>query len=113
MKRLEEVVEQIEALQRSDLDAWISEELIAPDEDAGAVVFSEMEYARIRLICTLRYELEIEADTLPVVLSLVDQLYQTRQHLLKLTAAVTAQDNSVQTAILAAIGGGGKIDEER
>lgn len=113
MKRLEEVVEQIEALQRSDLDAWISEELIAPHEDAGTVVFSEMECARIRLICTLRYELEIEADTLPVVLSLVDQLYQTRQHLLKLTAAVAAQNNSVQTAILAAIGGGGKIDEER
>lgn len=103
MKRVEEIVEQIEALQRSDLDVWISEELISPQEDGGAMVFSEMEFARIRLICTLRYELEIEAETLPVVLSLVDQLYQTRQQLLRLTAAVTAQDVSVQTAILTAI----------
>lgn len=103
MKRVEEVVEQIDELERSDLDAWISAELIQPHEEAGALVFSEMECARIRLICSLRYELEIDAETLPVVLSLVDQLYRTRQHLLKLTAAVAAQDKPVQMAILAAI----------
>lgn len=111
MKRVEEIVEQIEALQRSDLDVWISEELISSQEDAGALVFSEMECARIRLICSLRYELEIDADTLPVIMSLVDQLYQTRQQLLRLTAAVAAQDKSVQMEILTAIERGG-IDGE-
>ena len=62
-----------------------------------------MECARVRLICTLHYELEIEAETLPVVLSLVDQLYDTRQRLLSLTAALAAQDKAVQTAIIAAM----------
>ena len=62
-----------------------------------------MECARIRLICTLRYELEIDAGTLPVVLSLIDQLYDTRQRLLSLTAAVAAQDKAVQAAIISAI----------
>jgi chaperone modulatory protein CbpM len=38
------------------------------------------------------------------VLSLVDQLYDTRQRLLSLTAAVAAQDHAVQAAIIAAIG---------
>jgi len=38
------------------------------------------------------------------VLSLVDQLYDTRQKLLSLTAAVKAQDKSVQAAILATMG---------
>lgn len=112
MMRVEDIVERIEALQRSDLDAWISEALISPQEDAGVIVFSEMEYARIRLICTLRYELEIDADTLPTVLSLVDQLYQTRRQLLRLTAAVAAQDKSVQAAILGAIGLNDGLDEE-
>ncbi|MHB0952938.1 MAG: chaperone modulator CbpM [Allorhizobium sp.] len=112
MMRVDEIVEQIGALQRSDLDAWLSEELITAQEDAGVLVFSEMECARIRLICTLHYELEIDAETLPVVLSLVDQLYQTRQHLLKLTAAVAAQDKAVQRAILAAIDAGSGIDEK-
>jgi chaperone modulatory protein CbpM len=37
------------------------------------------------------------------VLSLVDQLYDTRQRLLSLTAAVAAQGKNVQTAIVAAM----------
>jgi chaperone modulatory protein CbpM len=62
-----------------------------------------MECARVRLICTLHYELEIDAETLPIVLSLMDQLYDTRRRLLSLTAAVAAQDKDVQAAILAAL----------
>lgn len=111
MMRVEDIVEQIDALQRSDLDAWISDELVSPQDDGETLVFSEMECARIRLICTLHYELEIDTDTLPVILSLVDQLYQTRQRLLTLSAAVAAQDKAVQAAILAAIDLGGMLDE--
>lgn len=111
MMRVEDIVEQIDALQRSDLDAWISDELVSPQDDGETLVFSEMECARIRLICTLHYELEIDTDTLPVILSLVDQLYQTRQRLLTLSAAVAAQDKAVQAAILAAIDLGGALDE--
>lgn len=113
MIRIDEIVEHIDVLQRSDLDLWISDALISPQEDAGIRVFSEMECARIRLICTLHYELEIDSETLPVVLSLVDQLYRTRQNLLKLTAAVGAQDEAVQTAILAAIVAGSKFNDDR
>ena len=51
----------------------------------------------------LHYELEIDVDTLPVVLSLIDQLYDTRQRLLSLTAAVMVQDKNVQAAIIAAM----------
>lgn len=112
MMRIDEIVEEIADLQRSDLDAWISEALISPQEDAGALVFSEMECARIRLICTLRYDLEVDADNLPIVVSLVDQLYQARKRLLKLTAAVATQDKSVQAAILNAIELSGKMDKE-
>jgi len=38
-----------------------------------------------------------------VVLSLLDQLYDTRQRLLSLTAAVAVQDKAVQAAIIAAL----------
>ena len=103
MMRVEDLVERIADLQRSDLDAWIDDELVAPREEAGTLLFSDMECARVRLICTLRYELEIDADTLPVVVSLIDQLYDTRQRLLSLAAAVTAQDKAVQAAIVAAM----------
>ncbi|WP_421578313.1 hypothetical protein [Shinella sp. M31] len=112
MMRVDEIVEQIGDLQRNDLDAWIREALISPQEDGGDLVFSEMEYARIRLICTLHYDLEVNADTLPIVVSLVDQLHQARDRLLKLAAAVATQDKSVQAAILEAIELSGNNDEQ-
>jgi|SRR5579862_4976288 len=90
-------------LQRSDLETWIREELVVPRQEAGTLLFGDMECARVRLICMLHYDLEIDRDTLPVILSLVDQLYDTRQRLLSLTAAVAAQDKNVQTAIIAAM----------
>ena len=74
-----------------------------PRQEAGTLLFTDMECARVRLICTLHYELEIDAGTLPVLLSLVDQLYDTRQRLLSLAAAVTAQDKHAQEAIIAAL----------
>jgi chaperone modulatory protein CbpM len=106
MMRVDDLVAAIAALQRGDLDAWIREGLVAPRQDAGAPLFSEMECARVRLICTLHYELEIDAGTLPIVLSLVDQLYDTRRRLLSLTAAVAAQDETVQAAIISAMARG-------
>ena len=107
MMRVEELLSAIAALQRSDLESWIREELVAPQQHEETLVFSEMECARVRLICTLHYELEIDAGTLPVVLSLIDQLYDTRQRLRSLTAAVAAQDKATQAAVLAAIGKAG------
>lgn len=62
--------------------------------------FSDRECARVRLICTLRYEYEVEEDTMPVVLSLLDQLYETRHKLNSLAAAVASQDSDVRNAIL-------------
>jgi chaperone modulatory protein CbpM len=114
MMRIDELVETVSALQRSDLEAWIREELVAPQEEAGTLVFPDVECARVRLICTLHYELEIDVDTLPVVLSLVDQLYDTRQRLLTLSAAVAAQDKKVQAAIIASMKPkGGASDVEK
>jgi len=107
MMAIDDLVAAIAALQRSDLEDWIRDELVAPQQDTGALVFSDMECARVRLICTLTYELEIDADTLPMVLSLVDQLYDTRQRLWSLTRAVAAQDKTTQEAIIAAISPGG------
>lgn len=103
MTRVEDLVAAISALQLSDLETWVREELVVPQQEAGTLLFTDMECARVRLICTLHYELEIEAETLPVMLSLIDQLYETRQRLLSLTAAVAVQDKNVQTAIIAAL----------
>ena len=103
MTGIDDLLATISTLQRSDLERWISEELVAPQQDAGSLSFSEMECARVRLICTLTYELDIDGDTLPVVMSLLDQLYDTRQRLLSLTRAVAGQDKTIQAAIISAM----------
>ena len=112
MTRLDELIERMAPLQRADVEAWVKEGLVAPREEAGTLLFSEVECARIRLICTLRYDLEIDIETLPVIVSLVDQLYDTRQRLLSLTAAVAAQDKDVQAAILARMDPGGTTEDK-
>ena len=103
MTRLEDLVAAIAALTRADLELWIGEALVSPQREGGAVVFSDMDCARVRLMCTLRYELEIDHDALAVVMSLTDQLYDTRRKLRALSAAVARQDAAVRDAILAAL----------
>jgi chaperone modulatory protein CbpM len=107
MMAIDDLLATISTLQRRDLERWISEELVAPQQDAGSLLFSDRECARVRLICTLTYELDIDSGTLPVVLSLLDQLYDTRQRLLSLTRAVAAQDKTIQAVIIAAMSAGG------
>ena len=108
MMTLDDLLATIPSLQRGDLEDWIRDELIAPQQDAG-LSFSDKECARVRLICTLTYELEIDSGALPVVLSLLDQLYDTRQRLLSLSRAVTLQDKAIQAAIIAAMSPGGNF----
>jgi len=106
MMRIDDLVAAIDSLQRSDLETWIEEELVIANQEAGTFLFSDMESARVRLICALRYDLEIDTDSLPVVLSLIDELYETRQRLLSLTSAVVAQDENVQALIVTALRSG-------
>ncbi|MET4724555.1 chaperone modulatory protein CbpM [Bradyrhizobium japonicum] len=111
MMAVDDLLATISALQRSDLERWISEELVAPQQDGGALMFSDMECARIRLICTLTYELDVDDSALPVVPSLLDQLYDTRRRLLSLTRAIKTQDATVQLAIAAATSPESKVQE--
>lgn len=101
----ESLIASVSRLQAADLEAWIKAELIVPHQDAGESRFSDMECARVRLIATLHYDLELAADALPLVLSLIDQLYDTRQRLLSLANAVAKQDPLIRNAILAATTG--------
>jgi chaperone modulatory protein CbpM len=103
MMKMEELVSAIAELELEDLQAWIREELVRPETDEEAQLFSEKECARVRLICTLHYEMDVEADTLPVVMSLIDQLHETRERFHKLTGAVMAQDEAVRSAILSTV----------
>ncbi|TPE53720.1 hypothetical protein [Amaricoccus solimangrovi] len=101
MMRATDLIAANSPLSRDELESWIREEIVVATADAGDFVFTDRECARVRLVCTLRYELEVEVETLPVVMSLLDQLYETRARLRALGAAVAAEDRATREAILA------------
>ena len=75
------VCQTVPGLTEAELHAFLSHEWIRPARQHGEPVFSETDIARIRLIVDLRAMLEVEEETLPIVLSLLDQLYATRRQL--------------------------------
>ncbi|PKU23012.1 chaperone modulator CbpM [Telmatospirillum siberiense] len=82
------LVAQLSGLRRQDLDRWISNAWVRPDGNAGTYVFREIDVARVRLIQELRDEMRINEEALPVVLSLLDQLYDQRRRMRELSAAL-------------------------
>jgi chaperone modulatory protein CbpM len=78
---IEFVIAQFNGLQRSDLERWISNDWVRPDGDQGRYLFHEIDIARVRLIHELRDDLHVNEEALPVVLSLLDQLYALRRRL--------------------------------
>ncbi len=103
MTRLEDLLSTIVVLQRKDIEAWMRDGLVKPEKHKGAQVFSEAECARIQLVCTLHYDLDIELNSMQVIMSLLDQLHDTRERLQRLSGAVLAQDKTVQSSILRSI----------
>lgn len=83
----EELITQISGLQREDLERWILNEWIRPDHRDGRYMFHEIDVARVQLILELRDEMQVNEEAMPVVLSLLDQLYGMRRRLRELVVA--------------------------
>lgn len=71
-----------------EVERWIGAELLRAEGTPGAWAFEEIDVARLRLIFELRHELAVEEETLPVILSLVDQLYDMRRRMKRLNDAL-------------------------
>ena len=76
------------ALTAEDLLHWIAEGHVHPDTDSGTLTFRAIDVERVRLILELRDVLEVNEAALPVVLSLLDQLYALRRRLREAGLAV-------------------------
>jgi len=87
---IETLCVRVSGLDRAELDRWIDNAWVLPEREGDRLLFRDIDVARVRLIRELREELRVEEDTLPVVLSLLDQLYQTRRTMRRLRDAVAA-----------------------
>lgn len=81
MMTLDVLCARFSGLRVEDLRLWITEGHVRPDRAAGELVFTEIDVERVRLILELRDGMAVNDEALPVVLSLLDQLYELRRRL--------------------------------
>ena len=88
MISIEVLIAELAGLPRADLERWIDNAWVRPERLAGSYQFREIDVARVRLIQELRDEMDVNEGALPVVLSLLDQLYDLRRRMRQLGDAL-------------------------
>lgn len=94
-----DVIEQVREVSLTRLRLWVKEGWVAPAVSDGGPAFDEADIARIRLVCELMDDLNVNEDAVPVVLSLLDQLYGVRRELKVLARAIESQPEDVKRRI--------------
>ncbi|HLI10973.1 MAG TPA: hypothetical protein VKY65_05190 [Alphaproteobacteria bacterium] len=93
-------------LEPAELSVWIERRWVQPERAAdGQWLFQEIDVARVRLVYDLRHQLGVHDEVVPLVLSLLDQVYELRCTLKAMNEALSAQPPEVQAAVLAAVAG--------
>jgi chaperone modulatory protein CbpM len=93
------VVTEVRRVTLRELRLWVREGWVQPAQGERGPIFDEVDVARVRLICDLRKEMALPPDTLPVVLTLIDRLNETRRDLRCLTEALEAQPEHVRQSV--------------
>ncbi len=99
MIRESDLIARCTYLEHHVLMTWIDEGVIAPHRDDTGYLFDVIDQSRVELACDLHYRMGLEHASLPVILSLIDQLHEARHCLRALTRAVAAQPDTVQQEI--------------
>lgn len=103
MIRFQEIVASVAELDEGELTAWIESGWVRPAGSGAEMRFDDADVARVRLIAECRFDLDIDADAMPVVLSLLDQVHGLRRELAALTEAVAGQPGDIRDEILAQV----------
>jgi chaperone modulatory protein CbpM len=99
MIAFDELLRQIEGLDPGDLMRWVENRWVLPERRDQTWLFHEVDVARVELILDIRQEFAIDEEALPLVLGLLDQVYNLRRQLRRVCDALAAQPQEVQAAI--------------
>ena len=89
MITLNAVVTRTPGLEQQELERWIVENWVRPEQEGGEYLFHDVDVARVELILELRHELDIDEVAIPLVLSLLDQVYDLRRRMRQLGEALS------------------------
>jgi len=97
------LLKRVGELDEAELVRWIERRWVRAEPAQGGYLFHEVDVARVRLILEIRRDFAVDEETLPVLLSLLDQLYRARRQLGALSGAVATQPADVRDRILAVL----------
>ena len=103
MIAFDELLRQIEGLDPGDLMRWVENRWVLPERRDQTWLFHEVDVARVELILDIRQEFAIDEEALPLVLGLLDQVYDLRRQLRRMCDALAAQPQEVQAAVRRAL----------
>jgi chaperone modulatory protein CbpM len=99
---IEQVAVEI-GVERGVIVSWIEQQWVLPATHDGEYLFEELDLARIKLINELIDELQIGEEAIPIVLNLLDQLYEARRVIDELKTAIAGCSDAVRDEIASRI----------
>jgi chaperone modulatory protein CbpM len=97
-----DLIREVGELSIQRLHRWIRLGWVKPERREGSAVYHEVDVARVRLLFDLEHTAEFDDETLPLILSLLDQIHGLRGELRCLAQAVGEQPTHVRERIQAA-----------
>jgi chaperone modulatory protein CbpM len=105
MMRITAVVALFPDLPETELVSWVERGWVRPEGSEPDWIFADIDVARVRLIYDFGRAMAVTEETMPLVLSLLDQVYTLRGQMRAIARAVEGQPEAVRAAILTAIRG--------
>ena len=103
---LEELLDRFAELDRRELVRWVENRWVLPEQRGKTWVFDEIDIARVELIIEVRREFAVDDEALPLILGLLDQVYELRRQLGRLCDALASQPPEIQAAVRRALPSG-------
>jgi chaperone modulatory protein CbpM len=112
MMRITAVVAMFDGLEETDVLTWVERGWVRPQwgstgdatgNPTGDPIFEDIDIARVRLIHDLLFRMDLREDAIPLILGLLDQVYDLRAIVRTLTTEIGRQPANVRDAILAGL----------
>ena len=103
MIALDEVLARLHGLDRYELRRWVENRWVLAEQRGDRLLFREVDVARIELIHEIRRDFAVDDEAVPLVLGLLDQVYELRRQLRRLCDALSSQPDEVREAVQQAL----------
>ena len=103
MIALDEVLARLHGLDRHELGRWVENRWVLAERHGDRLLFREVDVARIELIREIRRDFAVDDEAVPLVLGLLDQVYDLRRQLRRLCDALASQPDDVREAVRRAL----------